>query len=1647
MNSAPDIASPLGFLASGGEMAGRIREFDWSAHPLGPPERWPKSLKIVVRIMLTSRYAMWMGWGPEFFFFCNDAYAPTLGIKRDSSLGLSARKVWEEIWSDIGPRAESVVRTGEATWDESLLLFLERSGYPEETYHTFSYSPVPHDDGTIGGMLCVVTEETDRVIGERRLAFLRDLGADLASIQAEEEIFRAVETRLTGNSQDLPFALIYLFAADGRSAQLAGAHHVADGTPLAPATIVLDDDEVWPASQLFESDATVPVHDLAARFAGLPCDPWDKPPRDALLVPIAQQGQERPAGFLVAGLNPYRPLDADYRGFLDLLAGQLAAGLGSARAYDAERKRAEALAEIDRAKTAFFSNVSHEFRTPLTLLLGPLEELAKTPEGGLSGNQRQLAEVAHRNGLRLLKLVNTLLNFSRIEAGRERARFELVDLAAFTAELASSFRSAMEKAGLNFVVECPALGEPFHIDREMWEKIVLNLLSNAFKFTLDGEVRVELRRTDAGAELTVRDTGTGIPPEAQAHLFERFYRVQGVHGRTHEGSGIGLALVHELVKLHGGTVRAESEPGRGSAFIVTIPRGAAHLPAAQRAAPPATHAKGNAATAFVTEALRWLPGSKEATDPDAAGAETGVAFPSGQRPRVLLADDNADMREYIARLLSPSCEVISVPDGQAALEAALGERPDLVLTDVMMPRLDGFGLLRAMRADAALQSVPIILLSARAGEEARVEGLEAGADDYLIKPFQSRELLAKVNGTLALAKVRAEAMEREAMLKAERTEILESMNLAFMAMDGEFRIVYLNAEASRMDGMTPEKYIGRNHWEAFPAANGTPIETNYRRAMTERVPVRFENFYEPWQQWFEINAYPMSGGGLGVFFRDITERKRAGEALRGSEERLRLATDSAGLGIWMWQPATDEVVWENDWPYEILDIPREGKAINAARFAAEIVHPEDRAAFERAVADTLQNEANFHFKGRLRRPDGEVRWIEFAGRRMLAPEGTPATLIGIAQNVTERERAEAGLRQNAILFSTLVEQAPMGTYVVDAEFRLQQVNAEAMPAFASVQPLIGRDFQEVMEILWGPEVGGQCADIFRHTLATGERYISPPFTEKRHDLGIEQTYEWQTQRVTLPDGQHGVVCYFNDVTERARAAAALWASQERMRLAAEATGVGIWEWNLLTNTIRWDAVLFAIYGIDPTPDGIVHYSDWSGALLPEDLAENEAILQDTVRRCGQSTRIFRIRRRNDGECRHVEAVETVRVNAQGQAEMVVGTNLDVTERCLFDASLQQARDAAEAANMAKDRFLAVLSHELRTPLTPVLMAVSALEHDPDLRPDVREDLVMIKRNIELETKLIDDLLDLSRITSGKVELKSEAVDLNEAVRQVCGICRPQLVEKDVRLEMALGGQACQISADPARLQQVLWNVLKNAVKFTPAQGTVRVSTARLDQDRCEVRVQDTGIGIPPEVLPKIFNAFEQGDAHITRQFGGLGLGLAISRALVELHGGAIRAESAGPGCGATFIIELPARSPSSATPSPAASPAGGTGTAQIRLLLVEDHADTARTLSRLLRREGFAVVTAGDVAGAIAGAEREPFDLLVSDLGLPDGSGFDIMRAVRERRMVPGIAMSGYGMAEDIRRSNEAGFTEHLVKPINMPQLLAAIRRVTENRG
>jgi signal transduction histidine kinase/DNA-binding NarL/FixJ family response regulator len=892
------------------EMPQLVEDFDWASTPLGPAAAWPDSLKTVVRILLTSRFPMWMAWGPELTVLYNDAYRrTTLGTKHPWALGKPAAQVWHEIWKDIGPRIHQVMDTGEASWDETLLLILERSGYPEETYHTFSYSPLSDSDGRIVGMLCVVMEDTVRVIGERQLAALGTLAEALADAISRQDVFAAIERGLQ-HQKDMPCTLTYLFDEGGARLKLVSRTGMDADHPAASLFIdPTEDPAAWPVHRILSTGHGLTVDNLLELFPDLPPGCWDRPPARARLTPIARQGQDKPLGIFITALNPYRQFDAFYEGFLDLITGQIAASITNANAYDQERKRAEELSELDRAKTTFFSNVSHELRTPLTLILGPIED-ALTSQ---SPPSQQNLEMLHRNALRLLKLVNGLLDFVRIEVGKLRATFEPTDLCGFTAQLASVFRSAVERAGLQLVVDCQPLPEPVYVDREMWEKIILNLISNALKSTYEGEIRVAVRATGQHVEVSVSDTGTGISESDLPNLFKRFWRIDGARRRSHEGSGIGLALVQELVEMHGGSISVKSTVDVGTEFVITLPFGQEHLTrgrvvnngAAESSLQNSLHGSlqgslQGSSVAYVQEAMGWLSGGSTlkgnvagdgAPDVDIDEAQTSIAGSGGRKPVILLADDNADMREYVSGLLRGRFQLIHAGTGKAALAHAEQQLPDLVLTDIMMPEMDGFGLLAALRQNPATRTVPVIMLSARAGEEARIDGIGAGADDYLTKPFSARELLARVDAQLKLARLRKEALEQQAALnleisKAKRFawEALEHIPDIFYTFDRDYRFTYMNAAGSQIAQRAGLELLGGCIWDLLPDLRGSIVESSFRRAMEQVVALEFDYYYEPFATWFHYQVYPLPDEGIIMYARDITESRKTEEALRRSEQ-------------------------------------------------------------------------------------------------------------------------------------------------------------------------------------------------------------------------------------------------------------------------------------------------------------------------------------------------------------------------------------------------------------------------------------------------------------------------------------------------------------------------------------------------------------------------------------------------------------------------------------------------------------------------------------------------------------------------------------------------------------------------------------------
>jgi signal transduction histidine kinase len=811
---------------------------------------------------------------------------------------------------------------------------------------------------------------------------------------------------------------------------------------------------------------------------------------------------------------------------------------------------------------------------------------------------------------------------------------------------------------VRFDVDCPSLAEPVYVDREMWEKIVLNLLSNAFKFTFEGTIAIALRAVGDHVELTVKDTGTGIPAHELPRVFERFHRIEGVRARTHEGSGIGLALVHDLARLHGGNIEVSSQVGTGTTFKVSIPFGSAHLPAERLAATPPSASSADGAEPFVAEALRWLPGEPD----DLAPPERLTARVLPKAARVLVADDNRDMRDYVTRLLRQRFTVEAVSDGAQALTVARDRPPDLVLTDVMMPNLDGFGLLRELRADPCTSSIPVIMLSARAGEESRIEGLKAGADDYLAKPFSAKELLTRVATHLDLGALRRRA-------EAERARLHRFL------MTAPFAIVWLEGPDNRVVLSNPK----------------------FREIV----------------------------GG-----RDIT-----GKTLR-----------------------------------------------------------------------------------------------------------------------------------------------------------------EGMPELAG---------QPVMGVLGRVYEGGAS------------------FSSHKLPAPIER------------DGQ---------VVER-------W----------------------------FDLVL------DPLRD------------------------------------------------------------ERGEVEGILCCGVEVTADVLARREIDLARRSAEEANRAKDEFMAMLGHELRNPLSPILTAVQLMQ----MRGREPHEVAVIERQVGHLVRLVDDLLDISRITRGKVELRKQRVELATVIVRGVEMASPLLEQRRQGLDLEVPPDGLLVDGDPDRLAQVVSNLLTNAAKYSEVGTTIHINAERAGES-ARLRVRDEGAGIAPEMLNRIFDLFVQQPQSLDRSKGGLGLGLAIVRSLVELHGGRVSASSGGLGKGSEFTVDLPLASGRESRDEPPSARRGASSKSRARreppkehILVVDDNVDAAESIADFLRELGYGIAIAHDGPSALSIAKTFRPDICLVDIGLPVMDGYELARRLRASGDLPEgariIALTGYGQDADRQRSTEAGFDVHLVKPVSLDVLTRTV--------
>lgn len=797
-----------------GELGARFAAFDWAATSLGPIPGWPQSLRTAVSICLSSRFPMLIWWGSEHVMIYNDGYRPMLGrTKHPAALGAPGKEVWPEIWDVIGPMLEGVMSTGVATWSHDQMLVLDRNGFLEECYFTFSYSPITTESGEVGGIFTAVTETTDQVLNERRLGTLSLLSRRLAGAVNPDQVRQITGDVLRSNPNDHPIAVML----DVRTTK--------EELERLPLPAELHDDvlavvaEAALLRRIVQRDLPPPVSDV--RLA--------EPAATALhALPIMLPTDDDVSEVLVVGRSAHRLWDPALATYLALTVTHVGTALSGIRLLEHERQRAESLEALDETKSTFFTNISHELRTPLTLISAPLAEALASED--LPAAQRERLELVQRNTSRLTRLVDAILDFGRMAATKLTPRREPIDVTRATRAIAESFAHAYRQAGLEFVVTCEEADRPAHLDRDMYERILLNLLSNALKYTPSGTVTLRLQTGLESFTVAVSDTGVGIRKRDRERIFERFEQLpRSRRARSQEGAGIGLAMVKQLTELLGGSVQVESIFGRGSTFTVQLPWGEP-----QTAAPEGRSITPRRVSDFLAETQGWHlpyaaePGSMDQEPQSVAGSsrEAGAGL-----PRLLIAEDNADLRAFLQGSLSKDYAVEVVPDGSAALERCREARPDIVLADAMMPQLDGFALTKAIREDGTLQDLPIIILSARAGDSETEEGLGSGADDYIAKPFSMPDLRARLASNLERSRQRL----RDA---AWRRMVMESLHDPLMIIDSEGVVVELNEAFTEVLGysMADGPFTPPYPWWPSPAQEDSDAASEEQHIGEEEGP-------------------------------------------------------------------------------------------------------------------------------------------------------------------------------------------------------------------------------------------------------------------------------------------------------------------------------------------------------------------------------------------------------------------------------------------------------------------------------------------------------------------------------------------------------------------------------------------------------------------------------------------------------------------------------------------------------------------------------------------------------------------------------------------------------------------------------------------
>ncbi|HET9642654.1 MAG TPA: response regulator, partial [Burkholderiaceae bacterium] len=942
-----------------------------------------------------------------------------------------------------------------------------------------------------------------------------------------------------------------------------------------------------------------------------------------------------------------------------------------------------------------------------------------------------------------------------------------------------------------------------------------------------------------------------------------------------------------------------------------------------------------------------------------AALDAAHANPGESRPRVLVAGDDPVQCEQVRRMLERGYEVHVTSDSEQALDAARVDPPDLLLVQAALRGHDALAIVRELRADERTAWLPVIMLPSRAGTPARADCVRAGADDVLGIPLSARELMTRTAAAMKVARVRREAMQREAQLKAETASVLDSIGEGFVSLDAEMRMRYVNAAAERLYRIDRREALGRTPWEVMPWLQSTPLERELRRVLERRQPAHFELGQPPGDRFFEVHAYPLRDG-LAAYLRDISLRKE-------SERRLR-----------------DEVRLSE----------------TLSRISRILATELDIVVIAQSVVDGASELT------------GAVHAAFFYTLNDASGDGTMLRVVSALPGVPrERVVGEARPGDKALLDATFGADAAA---VRADDVKREERQVAALPfGGSSGKP------QSISSYLAVPVIRGTKGVIGGLFLGHPEAGV---FTERHAELVA------------------GVAAQAAVAIDKSRFYHRLRDTADRLSLALSAAGLGDWSWDATSDLVTMSERAAEIFGIPPGPS-----MTWTAMqqLLHED--DRAAAHEAVIRSAGTGERYsaeYRVRRPTDGVEVWVLASGMPQRETAERGAGMLGVVQDITAAKQMERELRErARELAEA-DRRKDEFLATLAHELRNPLAPLRNSLEILRragNNERLRDQAQS--IMGRQVIQM-VRLIDELIDISRITSGKIELKCENVPLRAVVDSALEIARPLIDERQQKLEVELPPEPLHLHVDRTRMAQVLSNLLHNAAKYSDAQGHIVLRAQRLTDGDLVIAVRDRGVGLAPDMLPKVFEMFVQVGRPLSPGQVGLGVGLTLARRLAELHGGSLHAYSEGLGCGSEFVIRLPARCVLEH------APAAVTGAAQVetpsafhRVLVVDDNVDAAESLAALLKPDGHEVEVVHDAQEALASVRRFEPDVVLLDIGLPGMDGYEVARRIRQAVhgvRVTLVATTGWGQQKDRDRSRDAGFDHHLVKPVD-PQ---AIRRL-----